>query len=84
MKLKGKIAIVTGGAAGIGFATAKIFLQEGATVAVCDINTERTNKAIAELSALGTIRGFSVDISKKEQIQVMVDSVLSEFAESTF
>jgi len=79
MKLKGKIAIVTGGAAGIGFATAKVFLQEGATAAICDINTERTDKAVAELSALGTIRGFSVDISKKAQIQVMVDSVLGEF-----
>jgi len=79
VKLKGKIAIVTGGAAGIGYATAKVFLQEGATVAICDINTERTNQAVAELSTLGTIRGFSVDISNKEQIQVMVDAVMSEF-----
>lgn len=79
MKLKDKIAIVTGGAAGIGFATAKMFLEEGAIVAICDINAERTNKAVAELSTLGTIRGFSVDISNKEQIQMMVDAVMGEF-----
>ncbi|MDR3591233.1 MAG: SDR family NAD(P)-dependent oxidoreductase [Negativicutes bacterium] len=79
MKLKGKIAIVTGGAAGIGFATAKVFLQQGATVAICDVNAERTEKAVAELSALGTVRGYSVDISQKAQIQTMVDAVLGEF-----
>lgn len=79
MKLKDKIAIVTGAASGIGFATAKFFLQEDATVAICDVNTERTNKAVAELSTIGTIRGFSVDISNKEQIQVMVDAVRNEF-----
>ncbi len=79
MKLKGKIAIITGGAAGIGFATARVFLQEGASVAICDINAERTNNAVEELSQLGIIRGFSVDISKKEQIQTMVDAVIAEF-----
>lgn len=79
MKLKNRVAIITGGAAGIGFATAKVFLQEGATVAICDVNTERTNKAVAELSDRGTIRGFIVDIADKAQVQTMVDAVLAEF-----
>ena len=81
MKLKGKIAIITGGAAGIGFATAKVFLREGATVAVCDINTEKVNKAAAELSELGTAVGYSVNISDKQQVQTMVDSVLKKFGQ---
>lgn len=79
MKLNDKIAIITGGAAGIGFATAKLFLKEGATVAICDINAERINKAVTELSAIGTARGYVVDISNKEQIQEMVAAVLHEF-----
>ncbi len=79
MKLKNKIAIVTGGAAGIGLATAKLFLEEGATVAVCDINSAKINLAVAELSASGPVKGFVVDISKKEQCESMVADLVKEF-----
>jgi 3-oxoacyl-[acyl-carrier protein] reductase len=79
VKLKNKIAIVTGGAAGIGFATAKLFLEEGATVAICDISKEKTDAAVAELSAFGTARGFIVDIAKKEQCEAMVAELVKEF-----
>ena len=65
MKLNGKIAIITGGAAGIGFATAKTFLKEGASVAICDVNGEKIDKAVAELSACGNVKGYVADISKK-------------------
>jgi 3-oxoacyl-[acyl-carrier protein] reductase len=78
-KLEGKIAIVTGGAAGIGFATAKLFLEESATVAICDIDKEKTDAAVAGLSGLGGIRGFVVDISKKDQCQAMIEAVKAEF-----
>ena len=78
-KLKDKIAIITGGAAGIGFATAKLFLEEGAIVAICDVNGEKIESAVAELEALGTVRGFKVDISRKEQCEAMVESVKKEF-----
>lgn len=78
-KLQGKIAIVTGGAAGIGFATAKLFLEEGATVAIGDISKEKVDTAVAELSAFGTVRGFVVDIAKKELCEAMVAALVKEF-----
>lgn len=78
-KLEGKIAIVTGAAAGIGFATAKLFLEAGATVAICDIGKERVDTAAAELSAFGTARGFVVDIAKKDLCEAMVADLVKEF-----
>ena len=79
MKLNGKIAIITGGAAGIGFATAKTFLKEGASVAICDVNGEKIDKAVAELSAVGTVKGYVADISKKDQVENMVQAILAAF-----
>jgi len=79
MKLKDRVAIVTGAAAGIGYATAKVFLEEGAIVNICDINVEKVEKAATELAAYGTVRGYAVDISKKDQIVDMVEKVKTEF-----
>jgi 3-oxoacyl-[acyl-carrier protein] reductase len=79
MKLKDRIAIITGAAAGIGYATAKVFLEEGAIVNICDINVEKIEKATTELSVYGTVRGYAVDVSKKDQIVDMVEKVKTEF-----
>lgn len=49
MLLKGKIAIVTGGSRGIGFATVEAFLAEGATVVLCGSRPESAQKAVAQL-----------------------------------
>ena len=78
-KLTGRIAVVTGGAAGIGFATARLFLQEGATVAICDLNAEKVDAAVADLEKFGTVRGFVTDISKKDQCAALAGKVLNEF-----
>ncbi|MBF4695049.1 SDR family NAD(P)-dependent oxidoreductase [Fusibacter ferrireducens] len=79
MKLKNKIAIVTGAASGIGYATAKVFLEEGAIVNICDIHSEKVKTTTEMLSQFGTCRGYSVDISNKNQILTMVEQVKNEF-----
>ena len=53
MRLKDKICIVTGGAQGIGLATAVKFSREGATVAVCDMRREGIDAAVAACRAAG-------------------------------
>ena len=53
MKLKNKVAAITGGARGIGHATAVKFAQEGARVAVCDINPQLIEETLAAIRAAG-------------------------------
>lgn len=66
--LKGKTAVVTGGSQGIGFATARQFLEEGCRVAIC-ARTEDTLKAAArELSDLGEVYWEVVDATKDQEI----------------
>ena len=53
MRLQGKVSIITGGASGIGHATALKFAQEGAIVAVCDLNQEAIDAVVNEIKAAG-------------------------------
>lgn len=80
MRLKGKVAIVTGGAQGIGLATARKFLDEGATVALCDVRKPAIDAAVDELKANAAgrpapIEGYVVDVTKRPQIDAMVEQV---------
>ncbi len=67
--LKGKTALITGGASGIGKIMARLLLERHAKVIIWDINQESINQTIAELSPSGTIFGYNVDVSDIEQIQ---------------
>ena len=69
MRLENKVAIITGGARGIGKATAEIFTREGAKVIIWDINQDGIDKTISEFSGKGKVFGYRVDISDLEQIQ---------------
>jgi 3-oxoacyl-[acyl-carrier protein] reductase len=69
-RLEGKVAIVTGGAQGIGFATVRKFVDEGAVVALCDVRKEGVDQAVAALSANGAVSGYVGD-----QVDAMVSSV---------
>ena len=64
MKLQGKSAIVTGGAAGIGRAVADAFLREGAGVLIVDIDESAVREAERELGSHGEVRGLACDISQ--------------------
>lgn len=67
-RLFGKKSIITGGAYGIGKAIAKEFIQEGADVAIFDIDDSRIKQTVEELSEFGQIHGYHVDVSDKESI----------------
>ena len=76
MRLQGKIAIITGGAAGIGLATAHKFAQEGAVVVVCDRNADAVQAAVQELTAQGfKAMAYTVDVTNRASIDAMVADV---------
>jgi 3-oxoacyl-[acyl-carrier protein] reductase len=80
MRLKDKICIVTGGAQGIGLATALKFAREGAVVAVCDMRREGIDTAVAACRAEGArAEGFVVDVTDRAQVDAMVSAVKAQF-----
>jgi NAD(P)-dependent dehydrogenase (short-subunit alcohol dehydrogenase family) len=72
--LKGKNVLVTGGASGIGQATATRFLEEGCAVCVVDRNGEARERVAAELPALTAV--IDADVSSVEQVQVAVGEAI--------
>ena len=80
MRLKDKVAIITGSASGIGEATAIKFAAEGAKVVVCDVNQAGVDKVVADLVAGGADAiGFVVDVTKTDTIAAMVTSVKEKY-----
>ncbi len=78
MKLQGRVSIITGAAAGIGFATAERFAAEGAIVILCDVQDERVREAAAKLAATGaTVKAYRVDVTRRDEVNAMVGAVLA-------
>ena len=72
MRLKDKVAIITGGSRGIGFATADKFLQEGATVIITASSQESADRAVQKLRALhpdATVAGISPDLASLSSVR---------------
>jgi NAD(P)-dependent dehydrogenase (short-subunit alcohol dehydrogenase family) len=74
-KLNGKIAIVTGGNSGIGYASAKEFKSQGATVVITGRNSERVETAAQELG----VKGIVADVADISAIESLVKQVKTDF-----
>ncbi|KAJ5788876.1 uncharacterized protein N7518_005887 [Penicillium psychrosexuale] len=77
--LEGKVAIITGGAQGMGKATASVFLRAGAKVVIADLKEEQGAQVAEELSSLGEVRFVKTDISKSEDVQNLIKETVSAF-----
>lgn len=83
-KLAGKVAVVTGGAGGIGFETVRLFLEEGARVAMADFNEEAGATAVRQLVESGAsneenLAFVRVDVSNSDSVQAMAAAVVEKF-----
>ncbi len=78
--IAGKVALVTGAASGMGRATAHLFADEGAHVAVTDINGDGVEAVVAEITeAGGSATGWTLDLADPARIKTVVDEVAGHF-----
>lgn len=76
--LKDKVVVVTGGSRGIGLATAKAFLEEGAKLAICSLD-EELEEVTAELEKLGSVYSERLDMSNSEKVYKFAENVYQKF-----
>jgi 3-hydroxybutyrate dehydrogenase len=82
MRLKNKVAIVTGAASGIGKEIALTFAREGAKVAIADLNQEAASATANELVAVGgagTAIGVAMDVANEAQVNAGIDKVVEQY-----
>lgn len=80
MRLQGRIVAITGGALGIGRATAQLFAAEGATVALGDVEIEGADAVVKEIVGRGgRAMAVGVDVGDAGQVQAFVDRVVAEY-----
>ena len=76
-ELSGKVAIVTGGASGIGRATVELFAEEGARVVIADVDAARGEEVAAKLGAAVAFK--RTDVADADQVQELVDFAVARF-----
>lgn len=78
-ELEGKIAIVTGGATGIGKGIVELFVEEGARIVIADINADAGNALAAELGGQAIFK--HANVAEREQVQALIEHALREFGD---
>jgi NAD(P)-dependent dehydrogenase (short-subunit alcohol dehydrogenase family) len=79
-KIKGKVALITGGASGIGLACARLFAREGASVMIADIDEAAGQSALAGLVEGGAEAAFvAADVADSTSVQAMVGATVARF-----
>ncbi|MET0226030.1 MAG: SDR family NAD(P)-dependent oxidoreductase, partial [Dokdonella sp.] len=75
-RLKGKVAIISGGATGMGGASSRLFAAEGAKVAIIDRNGEAAAETVADIRRQGGIaEHFVADVSQEAEVNAAVAAV---------
>ena len=79
MRLKDKVAIVTGAASGIGHEIAKTFAAEGARVVIADLNQKAADAAATEIGDKSKAIGVVMDVTNEEQVDSGVARTVEQF-----
>ncbi|MBL4681457.1 MAG: SDR family oxidoreductase [Pseudomonadales bacterium] len=78
--VKGKVVVITGGASGMGRATAHLFSDEGAQVALIDLNKVPLDKVVGEINDSGGVaKGWQLDLSIAEDIEPVIKDIAASF-----
>lgn len=77
MRLKDKVTLITGGAAGIGKATAERFAEEGARVVICDVAEQAGQETVKLLGP--DARFYKVNVANRQEVQAWVDDVWGKY-----
>ena len=81
--LGGKVAVVTGGSRGLGFAAANSLASEGAHVVICARGQEQLHRAVADLRARGVdganVEGVASDVSTESGVRAVIDAAMNAF-----
>lgn len=82
MRLQNKVAVITGGSAGIGRAICELFAEEGAKVVVADINQTGGEETVKKIRRSGGDAIFALtDVSKESEVEVTMNQAISSFGE---
>ena len=79
MRLKDKVAIVTGAASGIGKQIAKTFVREGGRVVIADLNQKAADATATELGGAGKALGVAMDVTNEQQVDAGVARAVQQF-----